>query len=76
MAAGELQTVLPLSSLSLLPPRFAESFCQKLLPGVAVLAPWSVAVMPAQEGGEVSARAGMREVNGEALCVSTGIGDG
>ena len=76
MAAGEPQTVLPLFSFSLLPPCFAECSCQKLLPGVAVLAPRSLAVMPAQEGDEVGARAGAGEVNGEAPCVSAGVGDG
>lgn len=76
VAAGELQTVFPLSSLHLLPPRFAECSCQKLLPGVAVLASWSLAVMPVQEGGKVHACAGAGEVNREALCMSAGVGDG
>lgn len=72
MAAGESQTTFPLSLLFFLPPHFAERSCQKLLPGVVVLAPWSLVVMPAHEGGEC--RGG--EVHGETPCVSAGTGNG
>lgn len=60
MAAGESQTALPLSLLSFLPPHFAEHSCHKLLPGVSVVAPQSLVVIPAHEGGDVSAGAGER----------------